>query len=64
MLRKITAAAVDWMQDRPFDEYTFLFLAAHGSGGGGMEHAYSTVIDVGAERLKQDVLNAAELLGA
>jgi predicted metalloprotease with PDZ domain len=60
MLRKITAAAVDWMQDRPFDEYTFLFLAAHGSGGGGMEHAYSTVIDVGGERLKQDVLSAAE----
>lgn len=60
MLRKITASAVDWMQDRPFDDYTFLFLAAHGSGGGGMEHAYSTVIDVGGERLKQDVLNAAD----
>ncbi len=59
MLRKITAAAVEWMQDRPYDEYTFLFLAAHGTGGGGMEHAYSTVIDVGPERLKQDVLNAA-----
>jgi predicted metalloprotease with PDZ domain len=58
-LRKITASAVDWMQDRPYDEYTFLFLVAHGSGSGGMEHAYSTVIDVGAERLKQDALNAA-----
>ena len=23
MLRKITAAGVDWMQDRPYDEYTF-----------------------------------------
>jgi predicted metalloprotease with PDZ domain len=60
MLRRITSAAVDWMQDRPFDDYTFLFLAAHGSGGGGMEHAYSTVIDVGGERLKQDVRNAAD----
>jgi predicted metalloprotease with PDZ domain len=60
MLRKITSSAVDWMQDRPFDEYTFFFLAAHGTGGGGMEHAYSTVIDVGEERLKQDVTNAAD----
>jgi predicted metalloprotease with PDZ domain len=59
MARRITSAAVDWMQDRPFDDYTFLYLAAHGAGSGGMEHAYSTAIDVGAERLKQDVLNAA-----
>jgi predicted metalloprotease with PDZ domain len=60
MLRRITSAAVDWMQDRPFDDYTFMFLVAHGSGGGGMEHAYSTVIDVGSDRMKQDVMNAAD----
>jgi predicted metalloprotease with PDZ domain len=60
MVRKIAGTAVEWMQDRPFDDYTFLFLAAHGSGGGGMEHAYSTVIDVGGEPLKQDVANAAD----
>jgi predicted metalloprotease with PDZ domain len=59
MLRKITAAGVEWMEDRPYDEYTFLYLVAHGSGGGGMEHAYSTAIDVGADRLKQDVQSAA-----
>ncbi len=59
MLQKITAAAVEWMQDRPYDEYTFLYLAANGSGGGGMEHAYSAAIDVGPERLKQDVLSAS-----
>jgi predicted metalloprotease with PDZ domain len=59
MLRKITAAAVDWMQDRPYDEYTFLYLVAHGSGGGGMEHAYSTAIDVGADRLQKDVLSVS-----
>ncbi len=59
MLRKITAAQWDWMQDRPYDEYTFLYLVAHGSGGGGMEHAYSTAIDVGADRLKQDVLSVS-----
>ena len=59
MLRKITAAGVDWMQDRPYDEYTFMYLIAHGVGSGGMEHTYSTVIDVGPDRLKQDVLSAA-----
>ncbi|MGA3126657.1 MAG: hypothetical protein ABSD13_08055 [Candidatus Korobacteraceae bacterium] len=59
MLRKITSAGVEWMQDRPFDEYTFLYLAANGIGGGGMEHSYSTAIDVGPERLKQDVLSAS-----
>jgi predicted metalloprotease with PDZ domain len=60
MLRKVTSAAVDWMQNRPYDEYTFLFLAAHGSGGGGMEHAYSAVLDLGADRLKQNVAITAE----
>jgi predicted metalloprotease with PDZ domain len=59
MARKISAAGVEWMQDRPYDEYTFLYLVAHGSGGGGMEHAYSTAIDFGPELLKQDVLNAS-----
>jgi predicted metalloprotease with PDZ domain len=59
MVRRITSAAVDWMQDRPYDEYTFLYLVAHGVGGGGMEHAYSTAIDIGLERLKDDPLNAA-----
>jgi predicted metalloprotease with PDZ domain len=59
MLRKIAAAGVDWMQDRPYSEYTFLYLIAHGSGSGGMEHAYSTAIDIGADRMKQDVSTAA-----
>jgi predicted metalloprotease with PDZ domain len=59
MLRKITAAGVDWMQDRPYEEYTFLYLVARGAGSGGMEHAYSAAIDVGADRLKQDVLSAS-----
>jgi predicted metalloprotease with PDZ domain len=58
MLRKIAAAGVDWMQDRPYQEYTFLYLAANGSGNG-MEHAYSTAIDVSPNRLKEDVLSAA-----
>jgi predicted metalloprotease with PDZ domain len=60
-LRKITAAGVDWLQDRPFDEYTFLFLVIHGPSSGGMEHAYSTAIDLSADRQKQDALSAAEV---
>jgi len=60
MLRKITIAGVEWMQDRPYDEYTFLFLAANGNGGGGMEHAYSSVIDVGPQRTSQEVLSTGD----
>ncbi|PSH05109.1 MAG: hypothetical protein CXZ00_02840 [Acidobacteria bacterium] len=61
ILQKITAATVEWMQDRPYKEYTFLYLVAHGSGSGGMEHAYSAAIDVSTEYLRRDVLNVAEI---
>jgi predicted metalloprotease with PDZ domain len=60
MLRKITAAAVEWMQDRPYDNYTFMFLAAYGSGAGGMEHANSAVIDIGEDALKRNVSASAD----
>ncbi len=32
VLRRITHAAVDWMQDRPYDEYTFLYHLPRGPG--------------------------------
>jgi len=51
-LGKITHAAVDWMHDRPFDEYTFLYDFPHHPGGGGMEHAYGTAIEIEAGRLR------------
>jgi predicted metalloprotease with PDZ domain len=60
-LQRITAASMDWMQDRPFDQYTFLFLVIPGPASGGMEHAYSTAIDLSADHLKQDALSAAEV---
>ena len=44
-LKKIIAAETAWMQDVPFKEYTFLYHFRAG-GWGGMEHSYSTVIDV------------------
>jgi predicted metalloprotease with PDZ domain len=53
-LRKIVAAAMSWMNDRPFETYTFIYHFPRGPAGGGMEHAYSTAIDVNAEVAKQD----------
>lgn len=53
-LRKIVAAAMSWMSDRPFDTYTFIYHFPRGPAGGGMEHAYSTAIDVNAEVAKQE----------
>lgn len=61
ILRRITHAAVDWMQDRPYDEYTFLYHFPRGHGTGGMEHAYGTVIDVNAERLRQNLFPVANV---
>ncbi|MDP9263473.1 MAG: PDZ domain-containing protein [Acidobacteriota bacterium] len=55
-VHKIVAAGVSWMGDRPFTEYLFIYHFPHGPGGGGMEHAYSTAIDVSADRLKDDFL--------
>ena len=55
-LKKIVAAETDWMQDRPFTQYTFLYHFPHGPAGGGMEHAYSTAIDVSGQRMAQNPL--------
>jgi predicted metalloprotease with PDZ domain len=50
-LHKIVAAAISWMNDRPFDSYMFLYHFPRGPGGGGMEHAYSTAIDLNADAI-------------
>lgn len=51
-VRKIVRAGVEWMNDRPCDRYMFIFHIPEGRGGGGMEHACSTSIEVEAGRLK------------
>jgi predicted metalloprotease with PDZ domain len=61
LLKQITHAEVDWMQDRPFDEYTFLYHLPRGPAGGGMEHAYGTAIDVNVERLRSDYMSLADV---
>lgn len=53
-LHKIVAAATSWMNDRPFDNYMFLYHFPRGPAGGGMEHAYATAIDINAEVMKQN----------
>lgn len=55
VLKRITHATVDWMQDRPYDEYTFLYDFPHGPGAGGMEHAYGTAISLSAASGKVDI---------
>jgi predicted metalloprotease with PDZ domain len=54
-LHKIVAAATSWMNDRPFDTYTFIYHFPRGPAGGGMEHAYSTTIDLNADTIKQSL---------
>jgi predicted metalloprotease with PDZ domain len=54
-LRKIVAAEISWMNDRPFDTYTFFYHFPHGAGGGGMEHAYSTAIELNADMMKRSL---------
>ncbi|HZQ23998.1 MAG TPA: PDZ domain-containing protein [Terriglobales bacterium] len=51
-VESITRASTEWMDDRPFDTYTFLYHFPRGPAGGGMEHAYSTAIDVNAQELR------------
>ena len=54
-LHKIVAAATSWMNDRPFDAYMFLYHFPHGPAGGGMEHAYSTAIELNADSIKSSL---------
>ncbi len=54
MLRRIVTAGVDWMRDRPFDQYTFIYHFRRSPAGGGMEHAYSTAIESSVTRLRDD----------
>jgi predicted metalloprotease with PDZ domain len=61
MAKKLTQTTVEWMGERPFTEYTFFYHFPHGPGSGGMEHAYSTAIDVNADRLADSPLELPSL---
>lgn len=51
-LRSIVRETVRWMGDRPFESYVFFYHFPQGPGGGGMEHAESTAIEISAVTLK------------
>jgi predicted metalloprotease with PDZ domain len=54
ILRRIVAAETSWMRDRPSPGYVFIYHFPRGPAGGGMEHAYSTAIDVSANRVQEN----------
>ena len=54
MVRKVVAAEMEWMDDKPFGQYLFIYHFPRGLGAGGMEHAYSTAIEANADRIKED----------
>jgi predicted metalloprotease with PDZ domain len=60
-LGKIVAATTEWMNDRPFTQYTFIYHFPRGPAGGGMEHANSTAIDVSAQRLAENPVSLASV---
>ena len=54
-LHKMVLAATSWMNDRPFDTYTFFYHFPRGPAGGGMEHAYSTAIELNAATIQRSL---------
>jgi predicted metalloprotease with PDZ domain len=54
MVKSIVNAEISWMNDCPMDHYLFIYHFPHGPGGGGMEHAYSTAIELDARILGSD----------
>jgi predicted metalloprotease with PDZ domain len=60
-LMRLTHATVDWMQDRPYNEYTFLYDFPKGPAGGGMEHAFGTAISASAASGKVNLDSLASI---
>jgi len=60
MVRNIVAAETSWMQDRPFQTYTFIYHFPNGAGSG-MEHAYGTAIDTSAESMARGYESVASV---
>ena len=47
-LRRIVKAEIAWMDDQPLDHYLFIYHFPSHRGGGGMEHAFGTAIELKA----------------
>jgi predicted metalloprotease with PDZ domain len=61
VVQRIVATTTAWMDDRPPQTYLFLYHFPRTSGGGGMEHADSTAIDVNARVLDENPMALAEV---
>jgi len=61
VVRTIVRYETGWMDDRPFNDYLFIFHFIHGPGGGGMEHANAAVIEINADGAKSDPVVLASL---
>jgi predicted metalloprotease with PDZ domain len=61
VLRAVVSAATDWMEDRPFSSYLFVYHFPRSPAGSGMEHANSTAIDISARSLAENPRALADL---
>ncbi|HEY7615954.1 MAG TPA: hypothetical protein VH744_04060, partial [Terriglobales bacterium] len=59
-VQRIVSAATSWMNDHP-PNFLFLYHFPKEEGGGGMEHAYSTAINVNAQALSENILSLASV---
>jgi predicted metalloprotease with PDZ domain len=55
-VRPIVTTETAWMDDHSFKTFLFIYHFPEGPGGGGMEHSYSTAIEVPAQSLRDDAL--------
>ncbi len=54
-LQRIVSTATQWMNDCPFQTYMFIYHATDSPSSGGMEHAYSTAINLNQKDFTGDL---------
>ncbi len=62
LLKRIVNFEIETMQDVPFSHYTFIYHFPEGRSGGGMEHAFSTAINLSAQEVSrrlEDIANVS-----
>ncbi len=61
VVRPIVASETAWMNDHSFPAFLFIYHFPRRPGGGGMEHSFSTAIEVNAQSLQEDPLPLADV---
>ncbi len=59
-VQQIVKTETAWMNDRPFDTFLFIYHFPSTSGDAGMEHMYSTAIDINPKFLAENSLALPE----